>query len=474
MGEVATVSSGQRQTGAQTRERLIESHLPLVKALARRYAGPDTELDDLVQVGAVGLIKASDRFDPGKGVAFATFATPTIEGEIRHHLRDRGTAMRIPRHLQRLGRRIHQCREELAVKLGRSPTIAEVAAALQVSEDEVERALAAERARDSVPLAAEADAPRATEEPSSGSDNRLTLASSMRTLDDRERRIIYLRFHADKTERQIARQMGISQAHVSRLLSGALTKLRDGLNDGGDTTAQPVISPDSEAGTRPNQPQKHEKRQTGASGKGRRPEPVADAELRAAIERWLASERRGSEPPNGGTAETSESSEAPHPPQPPETSKGPATGTDRKPVSTHSGRFLVRMPSTLHQQLAQAAEREQVSLNRFVTDALATTVSPGLPADEGEPQAIAQPDQAPAGTQSDDAPAGTQSDHAPAGAPHPAAEPAAPPRPALAAADGGPPPARTIRMVLAANLAIVVLSVAVAAVLLVMALQRGI
>jgi len=85
-------NSEQQQTPGQTRECLIESHLPLVKALARRYAGPDAELDDLVQVGAVGLIKASDRFDPGKGVAFATFATPTIEGEIRHHLRDRGSA----------------------------------------------------------------------------------------------------------------------------------------------------------------------------------------------------------------------------------------------------------------------------------------------------------------------------------------------------------------------------------------------
>jgi len=124
--------------------------------------------------------------------------------------------------------------------------VAEVAATLQINGDDVERALAADRARDSVPLAPEADAAGAAEESSSGSDNRLTLASSMRALDDRERRIIYPRFHADKTERQIAREMGISRAHVSRLLSGALTKLRDGLESAGDTTRERVISPSPE------------------------------------------------------------------------------------------------------------------------------------------------------------------------------------------------------------------------------------
>ena len=140
---MARVSSTRQQTAVQTRERLIESHLPLVKALARRYAGPDAELDDLVQVGAVGLIKASDRFDPGRGVAFATFATPTIEGEIRHHLRDRGSALRIPRQLQHLSRQVQRCQGNLAVSLGRSPTVAEIAAALDAREDDVERALAA-------------------------------------------------------------------------------------------------------------------------------------------------------------------------------------------------------------------------------------------------------------------------------------------------------------------------------------------
>jgi RNA polymerase sigma-B factor len=394
---VATVSSTEQQPAAQ-RERLIESHLPLVKAVARRYAGRDAELDDLVQVGAIGLIKASDRFDPGKGVAFATFATPTIEGEIRHHLRDRGAALRIPRQLQDLSRKIHRCEAELGVTLGRSPTPDEVADALQISADEVEQALVAERARDALPLPAE-DEVAGAEEPSLGSDNRVMLASSMRALDERERQIVYLRFHADKTERQIARVLGISQAHVSRLLKGALTKLQISLENVGDITPPSAISPI-------NSPQNQTKRASRKGGR-RRPKPLTDTDLQAAIEGWLSAEGYG------------ETANLARPPSP------ETAGAERK---GHSGRFLVRMPSTLHEQLAQAAERDQVSLNRFVTQALATTISPT-----------------------------------------PAAEAATADTPAA-----GPPPVRTIRMVLAANLVIVVVCLAVAAVLLVLALQRGI
>jgi RNA polymerase sigma-B factor len=407
------VSSTQQQPAAETRERLIESHLPLVKALARRYAGPHAELDDLVQVGAVGLIKASDRFDPARGVAFATFATPTIEGEIRHHLRDRGSGMRIPRQLQRLSRRIHSRQAELAVSLGRSPTIAEIAAALDTDEDEVEKALAAERARDAVPLAPEDEAPAAAEEPAADSDDRLMLASTMRTLDDRERRIVYLRFHADKTERQIARELGISQAHVSRLLNGALVKLRASLEtaagaEAGDTTENRLVSPGSAASGKPNRPARRTKhaRVKPEAGAAR----LESERLRRALEGWLAAERAN------------------------EDSSADADAPDElaaKPAATHSGRFLVRMPGALHQQLAQAAEREQVSLNRFVTEALATTISHTPPAVERD-------------------------------------------EPAGAATPRTPPPARTIRMVLAANLIVVILAAVVAVVLLVLALQRGI
>jgi predicted HicB family RNase H-like nuclease len=165
---------------------------------------------------------------------------------------------------------------------------------------------------------------------------------------------------------------------------------------------------------------------------------VDDVDLRSAIHAWLASER-GAEPSTDAAQGDEQAVRS--------TSPADATDSERKPASTHSGRFLVRMPGTLHEQLARAAEREQVSLNRFVTDALATTVSParGPAADPDAP--AGEPDAAPG-------------------------EPAT--APSATQADPQPPPARTIRMILAANVAVVVLATTVAAVLLVLALERGI
>jgi RNA polymerase sigma-B factor len=233
---------------------LIESHLPLVRALARRYAGRGAELDDLLQVGALGLIKATDRFDPRRGVAFASFAAPTIEGEIRHHLRDRTSSLRIPRELQAMSGKLRRCRDELAAALGRAPTVPELAEALAADERDVEQALAAERARDPIPISPDEDDAlglKDSSEPLAGSDDRLLMADTLRVLDERERRIVLLKFHGDMTERQIASELGISQAHVSRLLGGALAKLRDELANSsdaageGDTTAGAVISPNA-------------------------------------------------------------------------------------------------------------------------------------------------------------------------------------------------------------------------------------
>jgi RNA polymerase sigma-B factor len=297
---------------------LIDSHLSLVRAVARRYAGRGEELDDLVQVGAVGLVKASDRFDPSRGVAFATFATPAIEGEIRRHLGDRAQPVRIPRDLQRTSRNVRRQQAELAASLGRFPTTEELAAALEVDASEIERAVAADRAVDRVAMSPEDDELGLTQafEPLAGSDDRMLLAASIRELSERERRIVFLRFHADMTERQIARAIGISQAHVSRLLDGALTKLRAGLAtkepaEDGDTTQNRVIS------------------------------PITDSRIGVV----------------GAQHETT-----------------PVRQGKAKSASSYSGRFLIRMPSELHEQLARAAEREEVSLNRFVTDALATSV----------------------------------------------------------------------------------------------------
>ena len=148
------------KSAAVARERLVESHLPLVRSVARRYIGRGESLDDLVQVGAIGLVKAGNRFDRTRGVAFATFAAPVIEGEIRRHLRDKSSFMRIPREAQRARGELGHQRGELAAALGRSPTTAELAAALDVDEESFERALRAELARDSVPLSPAAESGR--------------------------------------------------------------------------------------------------------------------------------------------------------------------------------------------------------------------------------------------------------------------------------------------------------------------------
>ncbi len=235
---------------------MIESHLPLAKSVARRYAGRGVELDDLVQVAAVGLVKAADRFDVRRGVSFSTFAEPTIEGELRHHLRDRSGSVRIPRELQRLGKRLRTRQSELAARLGRAPTLSELADAVDADTQQVQRALAAEQAREPVSLPATEEGATAAE-PYADSEDRLLLTAPMHVLDDRERRIVLLRFHADKTEREIAREVGISQAHVSRLLAGALTKLRAELAESetpvtaADITPETVVSPAAMAQNKP-------------------------------------------------------------------------------------------------------------------------------------------------------------------------------------------------------------------------------
>src|SRR5262249_43738504 len=191
--------------GAQiARERLIESYLPLVRTVARRYAGRGESLDDLVQIGALGLIRASDRFDASRGVAFATFAAPAIDGEIRRHLRDRSSSLRIPRGLQRTSGELRWQQDELGSTLGHSPTLRELASALDTDEQQVERALKAELAREAISVSARGGAgesPEASDQ-QGGSEDRLSLAASMRVLDERERTIVFLRFHADLTERE--------------------------------------------------------------------------------------------------------------------------------------------------------------------------------------------------------------------------------------------------------------------------------
>jgi RNA polymerase sigma-B factor len=216
-------------------ERLVELHLPLVRSIARRYAHRGERLEDLVQVGAIGLVHAIDRFDPRRGSDFAGYAVPTIAGEIRNHLRDRGAAIREPRRLADAARRVRPSRERLATALARVPTTAELALETNLPEGDVEAALQLLRARACVSLSS-ADDVRGlngailAEDAFDASDDRLLLAAGFRTLSTRERRILHLRFFAGLSQAEIAREVGLSQIQVSRLIRASLERLRGALD----------------------------------------------------------------------------------------------------------------------------------------------------------------------------------------------------------------------------------------------------
>jgi RNA polymerase sigma-B factor len=221
------------------RGELVELHLPLVEYLARRFRNRGEWLDDLTQVATIGLIKSIDRFDLSRGVEFSTYATPTIVGEIKRHFRDKGWAVRVPRRLQELKLALTKAISDLAQRLGRAPTVAELAAHLQMSEEEVLEGLESANAYSTVSLDA----------PDSGDDDAPAVAESLGMLDDalegveyreslkpllerlppREKRILLLRFFGNMTQSQIATELGISQMHVSRLLARTLAQLREGL-----------------------------------------------------------------------------------------------------------------------------------------------------------------------------------------------------------------------------------------------------
>jgi len=224
------------------RDELVRLHLPLVEHLARRFAGRGEPLDDLVQVGTIGLIKSVDRFDVERGVEFSTYATPTIVGEIKRHFRDKGWAIRVPRRLQELRLGLGAATEELAHSLGRAPTVAELSARLGVSEEEVLEGLESANAYSTVSLDAGSetdDGPGAMldtigidDDALEGVEYRESLRPLLARLPARERQILLLRFFRNMTQSQIAAATGISQMHVSRLLSHALAVLREGLSAG--------------------------------------------------------------------------------------------------------------------------------------------------------------------------------------------------------------------------------------------------
>jgi RNA polymerase sigma-B factor len=231
-----------REGDAEARERLLEDMLPLVRSLAARYAGRGEPLEDLVQVGAVGLINAIDRFDVDRGVEFTTFAVPTILGEIRRHFRDKTWAMTIPRRVKELSVQLSRVLDQLTGQLGRSPTVSELAAAMGVEEEDVIDALDSSHAYSLRSLDAPvSDSREDTLAESLGLEDEAfariedgsLVASGLDGLEPRERRIVELRFFREMTQAQIAAELGISQMHVSRLLRRSLALMRGRIEERG-------------------------------------------------------------------------------------------------------------------------------------------------------------------------------------------------------------------------------------------------
>ncbi|MCR1785806.1 RNA polymerase sigma factor SigF [Nocardioides carbamazepini] len=223
------------------RESLVHLHLPLVEHCARRFRNRGEPYEDLVQVGTIGLIKSVDRFDTERGVEFSTYATPTIIGEIKRYFRDKGWAIRVPRRLQELRMQISASTAELTQSLGRSPTPRELAEAIGCTVEEIIEGMESSNAYSTLSL-------DATDDDSDGGSGQSMLDAMgvddaglehveiresvkplLENLPPREKKILLLRFFKNMTQSQIAEEIGVSQMHVSRLLSRTLAQLRDSL-----------------------------------------------------------------------------------------------------------------------------------------------------------------------------------------------------------------------------------------------------
>ncbi len=242
LSEYELLTRVRQQKDQAAREELITRYLPLVRSLARRFMSRGQPLEDLIQVGSIGLIKAIDRFDLERGVELSTYATPTILGEIKRYFRDKGWAVKVPRALQDLNVRLNRVIEHMTVDLQRSPTIAELAAATQVSEEEVVEALESGRAYSSVSIFSGGsgedeeslellDCLGQEEQAYDLFEQRRVLAPAMESLDPRERLILHLRFFEGMTQTQVAVRIGISQMHVSRLIRKSIDSLRQTMTE---------------------------------------------------------------------------------------------------------------------------------------------------------------------------------------------------------------------------------------------------
>jgi RNA polymerase sigma-B factor len=228
-----------RRTGDRTiRNELVEEFAPLGYGCARRFANRGEPLDDLRQVALLGILKAVERFDPERGLPFPAFAVPTVLGELRRHFRDKGWMMRVPRRLQELHLQLDDIVTALSQRHGRAPTTAEVAEAAGVAEEDVLEAMEAGHCYRPSSI----DAATPDNEPASSTlgtrdrrfnavEDRATITHLLERLSPRERRVVYLRFFEDRTQSEIAQEIGVSQMHVSRLLSRSLATLGSGAAD---------------------------------------------------------------------------------------------------------------------------------------------------------------------------------------------------------------------------------------------------
>ena len=225
------------------RDHIVEQYLPLADKLARRYRHTSEPLDDLIQVARIGLLKAAERFDPARGLAFSTFAVPTITGELRRYFRDHTWTVKLPRDLQELYLSAQRTREYLSQELGREPTASEVAQRLGRSPEDIVDALEAGSAHSPLsldtPVRPEdgdgrtvADAVGDPREEIARTEDGVALAQLGTVLGDRDREVVRLRFQEDLLQREIAERVGCSQMHVSRILSDALADLRGAAGTG--------------------------------------------------------------------------------------------------------------------------------------------------------------------------------------------------------------------------------------------------
>ena len=237
------------QGDAGAREKLVDQYLALARRLARRYHRSSEPFDDLVQVANLGLLKAIDRFDPSRGVAFTSFAVPTILGELKRHFRDTGWAVHVPRALHERALRVDTTQRLLEGRLGRSPDVHEIATELGLDLEDVLDAMQASGAYEALSI----DAPGHSDEgdhdglvdslgqEDSGielAEERATVAATIRRLPIRDRQVLELRFGRDMTQTEIAKRIGVSQMQVSRIIRRALDRLRE-MADEADPDASP-------------------------------------------------------------------------------------------------------------------------------------------------------------------------------------------------------------------------------------------